>query len=117
MNLTKLKLFWNLFKEGQSVSDPVKWKTHQVSVNQVAGIIATGIAISASFGYKLDVDSDTVLAVAGGIFALTNWVFTIITTDKIGAGTGEVRSSTPTFPSEVNPPSSITREINPDQTP
>lgn len=82
--ITKLKLFWNLLKEGQCVLDPVKWKSRQVSANQIAILLSTLVAIAAAFGYPIPVDDNTVLAIAGGIFALVNWVFTLITTDKIG---------------------------------
>ena len=103
--IQKLKLFWNLFKEGESVSDPVKWKTHQVSVNQVAALLATLVAIAAAFGYAIPVDSDTILAVAGGIFALVNWVFTIITTDKIGVFSKPTITSeeSTSYPSDPTP--------------
>lgn len=82
--MNKLKLFWDLFREGECVSDPTKWKTHAISINQLAAIICTLVAIVGSFGYKIDISTDTALAIGGGILALVNWVFTIITSDKVG---------------------------------
>lgn len=82
--IEKAKDAMGVFKAGKVVADPAKWKTHQVSVNQVVALLAALVATAKAFGYDIHMDNETVAAVGAGVFALVNWVFTVATTDKIG---------------------------------
>lgn len=82
--MEKLSLFWKLLHEGEAVSDPAKWKSHQVSANQIALVITTLVGIAASFGYKTDLDGQAALAIGGGLVAVVNWVLTLTTSKTVG---------------------------------
>lgn len=82
MNL--VKAIWNLLKVGGVVADPAKWKAHQVSVNQVIAALGGVLLLLKGTKYDPHMDNSTVTYIAGGIFGLVNWLFTVVTTDKIG---------------------------------
>lgn len=82
--MNKIQALWCLFKQGQVVADPSKWKTRQITATVLAGVILAAVNALAAFGYSLPIDVETANAIAAGIIAVINVVFTITTTDKIG---------------------------------
>ena len=82
--MNKLSALWNLFRQGQSVSDPAKWKNRQITATVLAGVILAIVNTLAAFGYSLPIDADTANAIAAGVIAVVNVVLTVTTTDKIG---------------------------------
>lgn len=80
----KLKLFFNLFHQGEEVADAAKWKNHQITVNTLAALLATVVALSKAFGYEIPISDDQLAGIGGGLFALTNVLLTIITSTKVG---------------------------------
>lgn len=85
MNLSTISSVWCVFKAGGVVANPAAWKKRQVSVNQVGALLCALAALAKGLGYDLKIDDATLMGVAGGVFAVVNWVFTVVTTDKIGA--------------------------------
>jgi hypothetical protein len=83
----KLKLFWSLFHQGAACANPAAWKTHQISANQIAAVVTTLVGISAAFGYQVDVNGQTALAIGGGLVAVVNVVLTIISSKTVGLPT------------------------------
>lgn len=84
MNLSSLTSAWRVFKAGESVADPARWKQGQVTANMVTVLLAAVVALLKGLGYDMHVDDQTLAAVGAGAFALVNWVLTVATTDKIG---------------------------------
>lgn len=82
--IEKAKDAFSVFKVGKVVADPAKWKSHQVSANQVIAVLAGALGLAKACGYDLHMDDSTVNSLGVGLFALVNWVFTVATTDKIG---------------------------------
>lgn len=82
--MNKISALWNLFKVGQSVSDPSKWKSRQITVTVLGAVILAVVNLLAAFGISIPVDTETANAIAGGIIAIVNVILTLITTDKIG---------------------------------
>lgn len=85
--MNKISALWNLFKVGQSVSDPSKWKSRQITVTVLGAVILAVVNLLAAFGMSIPVDTETANAIAGGIIAIVNVILTLITTDKIGVNT------------------------------
>lgn len=104
--MEKLSLFWKLLHEGEAVSDPAKWKTHQVSANQIALIISTLVGIAAAFGYKTDLSGESALAIGGGLVAVVNWVLTLTTSKAVGI-TPVPNISKPSPKTEFVPPAEV----------
>lgn len=82
--LNKISAIWNLFRQGQCVADPAKWKGRQITAT-VLGVFLLGIVnLLAAFGYSIPIDVETANAIAAGIIAVVNTVLTITTTEKVG---------------------------------
>lgn len=86
MNLIRLLAVMDLFRKGEAVANKEAWKTGQITVTAVAGLIMALIQVGKAFGYSLpvDVDSDTITAFAGGTLGFINIVLTFITSEKVG---------------------------------
>jgi hypothetical protein len=81
----KLKAALAVLRAGKAVDNPTAWKQHQVQANQVTVFLAALAMLAKGLGYDLHLDDATLAAVGGGLFALVNWVFTVVSTDKVGA--------------------------------
>lgn len=84
MKMNKLKAILTLFQKGSMVIDPALWKSRQITVTILSSVIWAGLKLG---GLDEQIGSETVDAVAIGILALVNAVFTITTTEKIGLPT------------------------------
>ena len=77
----------DVFRKGKCVADPVLWKNIGVTTGTVSGLITSALAVSAGFGYTVDVADDVVQSLAAGIAGVLCLVSTglhITTSDKIG---------------------------------
>ena len=84
MNLTKITSVIDLFRKGQVVADPEKWKNRQVTATVLGAVIVAGANTATAFGYPIPVDIDTANTIAVGLISVLNAVMTYVTTDKIG---------------------------------
>ena len=84
MNLTKLASVIDLFRKGQVVANPEKWKNRQVTATVLGAVIVAGANTATAFGYPIPVDIDTANTIAVGLISVFNAVMTYVTTDKIG---------------------------------
>jgi uncharacterized membrane protein len=82
--MNKISALWQLFKVGQSVSDPSKWKSRQITVTVLGAALLAVVNLLAAFGMSIPVDTETANAIAGGFLAIANVILTLTTTDKIG---------------------------------
>lgn len=82
--LAKLSAIWKLFKAGEAVANPKLWKTHQVSITMLGGLIIAAVQLAKTFGYELPIDENTAQVIAGGVLAVVNVIFTITTSKHIG---------------------------------
>lgn len=82
--MKKLKSILALFKQGNSVADPAKWKNRQVTATILAGVILALVHVLSAFGFAVPIDMDSASAIAAGVIAVVNVVLTFTTTDKIG---------------------------------
>lgn len=82
--MNRISAIWQLFKAGQSVADPARWKSRQITVTVLGAVILAAVNLLTAFGMSIPVDMETANAIAGGIIAVVNVVLTITTTEKIG---------------------------------
>ena len=78
---------FDVFRKGKSLANAAAWKNRAVASDLVAGLLASGLAVSAAFGYRLDLDADTLQALAGGVAAvgyLLSAGVHIATSEKVG---------------------------------
>lgn len=84
MNLSELSKGWAVFRAGKTVADPAAWKQGQVTVNAVTAFLAALLVLLKGTKYDPHMDDATVAYIAGGLYGVLNWLFTVATTDKIG---------------------------------
>jgi hypothetical protein len=99
-----IKDIFEAFQVGKSLANSALWKNRSLAANTLTTFAALGVSISAAFGYKLEVDHDTLQAIAGGIAALIcllNSGVTIVTSDKVGVLKG--KTPTPDIPPMETP--------------
>lgn len=96
--LKRVKAFWELFQAGKRVGNPATWKTRQVGVDAVHGLLWATITVWALLtnqevpvtGEALDGISLALVTAVPALVELFNIVTTIVTTRKIGLqGKGE----------------------------
>ena len=80
----KLMSIWGLFRQGESVADPAKWKTGQITATILGGVVLAGVHVAKAFGVDLPVDTETATAIGGGVLAVVNVVLTITTSKTVG---------------------------------
>ena len=79
-----IKSMIDLLRYGSEVADPEAWKKGQINVNKIVTVLAAVVVLLRSFGVVLPIDDAGIVAVAGGVFALANMVFTAITSSRAG---------------------------------
>ena len=82
--MSRLSAILDLFRYGGEVANAEAWKRGQVTVNSLVAILAALVALSRSFGYDIPVSNDGIAAIAGGVFAATNLVFTVVSSSRAG---------------------------------
>lgn len=82
--MEKLKALWALFKKGEAVADPSKWKNRQISITMLAGLLVAAVQLAKAFNVEIPIDNDTATAIAGGIIASVNVVLTLCTSKHVG---------------------------------
>ncbi len=80
----KLSAVWDLFRKGNEVANVERWKSGQVSANTIALFLASLLATGKAFGYSLPVSDGDIVAIAGGLFALANIIFTVVSSSRSG---------------------------------
>ena len=80
----KLAALWNLFRKGDAVSDPAKWKNRQITATMLGGLIFALLNVAKNFGYDLQIDEGAAQAVAVGALVIVNGVLTLTTSTKVG---------------------------------
>lgn len=95
--IDKIKALWELMQKGKSVADPALWKSRQITVTMLGGLIIAAVQLAKVFGYELPVDENTASAIAGGVLAVTNVFLTLSTSDKVGVGAKQENSDLPTI--------------------
>lgn len=82
----KVRDGFKVFQLGQEVANPAKWKARQINANKIGMLLLALIAMGRSFGYDMHIDDDTVALVAGGLYGVGNWLFTLATSKTVGIG-------------------------------
>lgn len=82
--MNKIAAVWALFRQGEAVADPAKWKMRQVTGTMLAGVILAMVNLAKAFGYDIPIDTDMANLLGAGLLAGVNVVLTVTTTDKIG---------------------------------
>jgi hypothetical protein len=80
----KAKALWALMQVGKVVADPAKWKTRSMEGAAITAVLWGAVNTAAAFGVEVPVDESFIDALAVVVLTVGYWVFTIITTDKIG---------------------------------
>lgn len=80
----KLGALFDLFRKGSAVADPALWKTRQITVTLLGGVIMAAVHVGEAYGLKVPVTSNDVDAIAGTILFVVNLVLTPATSEKVG---------------------------------
>jgi len=90
--VNKLRALLSLFKQGKRVANVEAWKTGQMSVEAVSGLLMAIVAVFVVFsGYEVEVNGEEIGAIATALVTIVPafaglWgaVSTVITTNKVG---------------------------------
>lgn len=82
--MSKIGALLELFRYGGEVANVESWKRGQVTVNSLVALLAALVAMSRAFGYDIPVSNDGIAAIAGGLFAAVNLVFTVVSSSRAG---------------------------------
>jgi len=100
--MDKVKAIFNLFNKGSIVSDPVAWKTGQITVGVLTSLLASVILLLKVFGYELPISPEQETAIATVVIFLVGLfqpVATVVSSEKVGLQPkGGDTNSTPTDP-------------------
>lgn len=89
----KIAALFSLFRKGNEIADPEKWKSHQVTANSLAVFFAAILAVSKAFGFEIAVGDGDLALVAGGVLGVANVIGTIVTSKRAGFGKEPVELS------------------------
>lgn len=74
------KAMFDVFRAGQSVSNPAAWKNAQL----VGTLLTTLVAMAAAFGFDLGLSDEEIAGGAIFIAAVVNGVLIVVTSKKVG---------------------------------
>lgn len=83
--------FWQAFQKGKQLTNAAVWKNRAIAGSLVLGFLTSALAVSKAFGYDIQVDAETLEAVAYGIAGLAtfgNAVVHTVTSTKVGVSSG-----------------------------
>lgn len=84
----KLIALWRVFRKGDAVADPAKWKAGQITVTAVAALLVALVQAAGAFGIEVTADENQIATVAAGVIAVVNILLTVATTKTIGLPAG-----------------------------
>ncbi len=85
--MNKLINWFNLYRKGEMVDNPVAWKNGQISVTLVTAFIGAIIALAKNYGYQIPLDEITQTHIAYTVIALVglfNVNATLVSSEKVG---------------------------------
>ena len=68
--MNKIAALWNLFRKGESVSNPQAWTTGQVTGSMVGGFLGAGLVVAKLFGYSIPLTDDQLVTIGGAVVAI-----------------------------------------------
>ncbi len=84
--------FLSAFKLGNEIANAEEVKAGAISVQSVATLLGTAIALAGVLGYHVTISAEDIQTLAGGIFALFSGcsaIVNLITSKRIGLGKAE----------------------------
>lgn len=82
--MKKLYALWALFRKGEEVANPARWKNRTITINALAAVVLAVGALAASFGLDLGLNDDMAAQIGGGVLAVGNIIMHVITSQKVG---------------------------------
>lgn len=84
---SKITALLDVLDKGKSVANVEAWKSGQVTVNILVGLLGSLVGVIRAFGIDVPVTDDQLFTIASAILGLLgvyNSFVTVATTDKIG---------------------------------
>ncbi len=92
--LSKLKLLFEVIRQGKEVANPEFWKRVQSEGQPVlASFLVSVVALLKGTPYEFPLDDYTAASIAGVAFSISNWWLTKATSKKVGLAPIEDHSS------------------------
>lgn len=102
--------FFELFKEGKEVTNAATWKNRTIATNAILALIGTTLALGKAFGFKLELDGDTLQGLAAGAVAVVtaiNAVMHTITSARVGLSSDSGNSPPDRPTADIGQPSAV----------
>lgn len=111
----KLKLFLALFRQGEEVADPKLWKERQNAANKIGALLGTAVLLAKAFGVEVPFSTEELAALALVLAAVGNWVFTLITSKKVGLPAQQLEESMSGSQPSTAGPVQVQPQADPDE--
>lgn len=88
--INEFKAFFTAFQQGKQLARSATWKNRAIATNALVAFLGAVALIAKGFGYDLQLDQDTLAALAGGVAAAVpvfNAVVHVVTSAKVGLPT------------------------------
>lgn len=79
--------FLAAFRQGKELANAATWKNRTLAANALCAVLSAAVGLATFCGYRVDLDNDTLQALAGGIAALVcvvNSVMHTVTSERVG---------------------------------
>lgn len=91
--MKKYAAIFRLFRAGQMVADPAKWKKRQITTTVLATVIWAILDVGRVYGLDIAISQEVIDGIAIAVLGVVNLVFTVTTTEKIGLPAGDTTST------------------------
>lgn len=77
-----------IFRKGKLVANPIAWKTGQITVGIMSGLLGSVVVACRAFGYEIPLTDDQIINIGSSIVAIVGLLWTptvtVATTEKLG---------------------------------
>jgi len=82
--MSKLVLFFDLFRKGSAVTDPKLWKDRTALTLALTGVILAIVKVAGGLGYAIPIGETEAASIAAGVAVIVGLFSTYATSDKVG---------------------------------
>lgn len=88
--LNKIKLFWNLFRQGSQLKDKAFWdKGFAYVVPALVSVFVGVLELARAYNINLALDPDTIYSICGAIYFAVCTIFAFVRSKHVGLPSGD----------------------------
>jgi hypothetical protein len=82
--MEKIKLWFQLFYQGREVANAAAVKNGQITAAKITALLGIAVALAKVYGYEVPFSDHELASLGVVLYALLNWVLTVVTSSKVG---------------------------------